>query len=385
MKKFLSIILTCALAVAFSGCIGNQVTSKGEYVPFIMHTDAKFAVFDNFTVQKNVRKFDSFKEEVLALLNDIENSLSVTKSTSYVTEFNNAQAGETVQLDKHTYNVLKIAYDMYVFTEGYYNPAVYYSVQAYGFNDSAKTPSSAAELPSAEDVAKYVELSTHFAELSLYEEDGKFYAVKPRYTVEVDGQALSLKVDLGGIGKGYTADLVDDLFDEYGYTMGYFVFGSSSIACKKYADGANFNLSGTDPRCDYLTDADDTYFKVNVSNTSLSSSGDYENFYYLDTDGDGKEELLCHVFDPHTGKPVNTGVMCATVIGGSAADNDALTTAIMAMGAQKAIKFINSKIPEKQVIFACDGGAKGYTYYTNMAEGSYEITDSKYSPFAPGE
>lgn len=381
---------------AFAGCTetnGNDtdalknITSKGNYWPFIMHTDATVAVFDDFTVEENESKFYEFKDEVQALLNGIEDSLSATKSSSYVTKFNNAEAGATVQLDEHAYNVLKIAYDMYEFTEGYYNPAVYYSVQAYGFNGSSKVPASAAELPSAEDVAKYVELSTHFADLSLYEENGKFYAVKPEYTVKIGGQTLSLKVDLGGVGKGYTADLVDALFDEYGYTMGYFIFGSSSITCKKYGNGETFNLSGTDPRFDYVNwedDDDDTYFKVKVSDTSLSSSGDYENFYYLDTDGDGEEELLCHVFDPHTGKPVNTGVMCATVIGGSAAENDALTTAIMAMGAQKAIEFINSKIPEKQVIFACDGTA-GYTYYTNMAEGIYEITDSKYSPFVLGE
>lgn len=404
MKKLISVICAGLLlaSTAFIGCAEPEVppppsddlpqnkntTSKG-WNGFLMNTTAQLAVFDDFEEEENVEKFNNFVAEARDLLEDIESSLSATKSTSYVTKFNNAEAGATVQLDEHAYSVLKIAKSVYEFTEGYYNPAVYYSVQAYGFNGgSSKPPSSVSGLPFSVDIEKYVDLSTHFAELELYEEDGEYFAVKPEYTVEVGGKTLSLKLDLGGVGKGYSADLIDDLFDEYGYTMGHFVFGSSSITCKKYNNGATYNLSGTDPRFDYVNweaDNDDTYFKVKVSDTSLSSSGDYENFFYLDSDGDGVEEVFCHVFNPFTGKPVNTGIMAATIIGGSAAEDDALTTAIMAMGAEKAVQFINEKIPERQVIFAYDGGASGYKYYTNMAAGSYEITDSKYSPLELGK
>lgn len=342
-----------------------------------MATNATLAVFDDFENDENIEKFENFRDEVRSLLQTIENSISATKTTSYVYKFNNAAAGATVTLDEHAYRVMSIAKSVYEMTDGYYNPAVYYSVQAYGFNGSKNDIKSVDDLPPEDEISKYVELSQYFGEVELIEEEGEYYAVKPNRTVEVDGKALSLKVDLGGVGKGYSADVVDGLFDEYGYTMGYFNFGSSSMSTKKYKDGGTFGLSGIDPRFDYVNweaDDDETYFKVRVSDTRLSTSGDYEQFFTL---GDTR---YCHVFDPTTGRPVQTGVMTATVIGGSAAEDDALTTAIMAMGAEKAVEFITNKIPERQVIFAYDGGASGYKYYTNMADGSYEITDSKYSP-----
>ena len=53
----------------------------------------------------------------------------------------------------------------------------------------------------------------------------------------------------------------------------------------------------------------------------------------------------------------------------------------MAMGAEEAIKFIGEELTAlgKKVIFTVDCGAEGYKYYTNMAEGSYEIKASNFS------
>ena len=62
----------------------------------------------------------------------------------------------------------------------------------------------------------------------------------------------------------------------------------------------------------------------------------------------------CHVIDPTTGKPVNKGIMSVTIIGGSAGSADALTTAVMAMGREKALQFIESKLTDRKVVFLCE-------------------------------
>ena len=69
--------------------------------------------------------------------------------------------------------------------------------------------------------------------------------------------------------------------------------------------------------------------------------------------------------------------MSATVIGGSAAENDALTTAIIAMGQNSAVEFINSKLTQKQVVFTCE--SDGYKYYTNIPEGFYEVVNESFT------
>ena len=62
----------------------------------------------------------------------------------------------------------------------------------------------------------------------------------------------------------------------------------------------------------------------------------------------------CHIIDPTTGKPVQSGIMSVTIIGGGAAEDDALTTAIMCMGKDKAIKFIEEKLTDRRVVFTVE-------------------------------
>ena len=156
-----------------------------------------------------------------------------------------------------------------------------------------------------------------------------------------------MKLDLGGIGTGYAVDCVDKLFDEYGYKFGYFNFGASSMLVKKHVTNGNYNISFINPR----SITRDTYLTTSICNEKLSTSGDYEQYYILDG------TRYCHIIDPDTGKPVQTGIMTVTIIGGqkeyTAAENDALSTALMCMGKDKAIKFIEEQLTDRRVVFTC--------------------------------
>ena len=153
-----------------------------------------------------------------------------------------------------------------------------------------------------------------------------------------------MKLDLGGIGKGYAVDKIDGLFDEYGYEFGYFNFGSSSILFKSNVKAGSWNLGLSGPRSINR----DAYLQTKVRGEKLSTSGDDEQYYKI-----GKTRY-CHVIDPATGKPVQTGIMSVTVIGGGAAQADALTTAIMCMGKDRAIEFIEGKLTDRKVTFTCE-------------------------------
>jgi thiamine biosynthesis lipoprotein len=217
-------------------------------------------------------------------------------------------------------------------------------VQAYGFTSGSKYPTSASGLPSDSDVEQYKALASHFGELDLYENDGKYYAVKPAETVQVGGQTLSMKIDLGGIGKGYAVDKIRELYDEKGFEYGYISFGTSSVGLFRHSTQGRFTLGLNSPR----TLFGDNYMTLKVNDVNISTSGDYEQYYEIDG------VRYCHIIDPTTGKPVQTGIYTATVIGGSAAEDDAYTTAIMTMGKDKAIEFINSKLKDRLVAFTCN-------------------------------
>ena len=309
-----------------------------------MLADAQLVVAANFNADGAEEKYNAFAKSVGNTLNSIDKALSSTVQNSDIYKFNTAEAGSVLEISEITYQVLSIAKSVYKLTEGYYNPALYYNIQAYGFGGATARPENNSQLPSDERIAKYNELASHFNDIEVTSGDGKYYAKKPSFTVEEDGQTLTVRLDLGGIGKGYAVDRIDELFDEYGYSYGYFSFGSSSMLIKNHVTDGAYSLFLTNPR----SPSRDTYFKVPVRCEKLSTSGDNEQFYNID----GKR--YCHVIDPTTGKPVSTGITSATVIGGGAAEADALTTAIMAMGKERAVKFVGQKLTDRKVIFTCE-------------------------------
>lgn len=313
-------------------------TSRDNLYKNVMNTDATLTVYADFSNAGTVQKFSEFSDKVAETLTEVEESLSVTLESSYAYKFNSAEPGDTVEVDKTFYDVLSLAYKMYVFTDGFYNPAVYYSVCAYGF-DKKEQPK---ELPKDEDIEKYAELSTAFKDIE-FSQDGGYFIKKPEKTVQVGGESYSLKVDLGGIGKGYATDAINAMFGEYGFDYGLFNFGRSSIALKKHYSKGDYVLALMEPRRNSAH-----YISFAMHDVCVSSSGDYENYYTVNG------VRYCHIIDPTTGKPVQTGIMSATVAGGSAAENDALTTAVMAMGREKAISFIEEKLTDKYAVFTYD-------------------------------
>lgn len=316
--------------------------SKRHLFYGIMNTDAELVVSypDGENAELN---YNMFIAAVANVLNNIDESISSTKENSDINKFNAMSAGEEMQISSITYEVLKVAKDMYSFTDGCYNPALYYNVLSYGFGVAKPYPSSAEELPGDEEIEKYTDLSKHFSDIELKEDDGRHYVKKPEYTVTVDGQICSIKLDLGGIGKGYAVDTVDKLFDEFGYEYGYFNLGSSSMLVKNNVQQGTYNLGLANPR----SSDRNPYLTVEIRNEKFSTSGDNEQRYFID----GKR--YCHIIDPSTGKPVQKNIMSATVIGGGAAESDALSTAIMCMGGERAKQFVAEKLKDKKVAFIC--------------------------------
>ena len=367
--------ILCAAASAMCGCGGGEESEAADYrysTIYAMNTSALLVVYDDFSAPGAEEKFARFEGEARGIIAEVENSLSVSKEGSSVLAFNGAEAGAKVEIDVHAYEVLSAAERVYADTDGYYNPAVYYNVSAYGFNGGT-FPASEEDIPTDGEIAAYGEIYSRFGELTLTVEGDKYYAIKPSVTAEYGGTVYSMKVDLGGIGKGYAADLIDGLMDEYGYGCGYFSFGTSSIALKRFADGGDFTLGFTDPRAPW-----DEYLSAPVSDRCISTSGDYENYFELG----GKR--YCHIFSPVTGRPVETGIMSATLIGGSAAENDAYTTAIMAMPPEKAAAFIAEKLSSRLAVFTLSA-ADGLKYFTNIGEGGYTILNGRYTPYVGAE
>ncbi|MCD7729216.1 MAG: FAD:protein FMN transferase [Clostridia bacterium] len=348
LKRF-----ACALAVIFAAVFlicplpVNNTASAATSEPYsktmyVFGTSADLVLYGDFSSEESQAANKDFGNMVSSYLYSLESRLSTTYKTSYVYAFNNAAAGATVQIDEDTYNILALALEIYEETGGYYNAGVYNSVNLFGFGEGG---SGITEVPEDEYIQAFLTLSQCFGDITLYGQDGSYYAVKPADTVTVGGTEYSLSIDLGGIAKGYATDKVKEMLSQYGYGYSYFSFGSSSmyIARSYSSEDGLWTLSVRNPR----SQSGEGYATTRAAEAAISTSGDYEN--YCEIDG----VRYCHIINPETGLPVNVscsggvysqtaGIISATVIGGSAAANDARTTAIMAMGIEKAVEYCSS-------------------------------------------
>lgn len=356
----------------------SQVNSYARTYPVIFGTDAYLRLYlpidiSDEELAQATEKANALHEEIKALLTSLDSSMNIANENSYISQFNSAEAGSEIEIDYHTYQVLSIAIKMFEETDGYYNPGVYYSVDLYGFGvrvdynerrpydrDDYRT-----QLPEEKYVTAFQQLGESFAEVSTYQRDGKYYVSKPEKTVTVEGQTYSLAMDLGGIGKGYAIDLVDGLIDEAGFEYGYFNFGSSSQAINgSLSEDGKFELQFQHPRA--LLGVG--YLSTRAANVAISTSGDYILSYTIDG------TRYSHIINPKTGAPIRTGIATATVLDGrvgvySAAEADARTTALCAMGVEKATEYMNELTEQGiMVAFLHENGIGWLTLYTNMEE-----------------
>jgi thiamine biosynthesis lipoprotein len=122
-----------------------------------------------------------------------------------------------------------------------------------------------------------------------------------------------MEIDPGGIGKGYAVDRLAAVFEENGIRSALISGGGSSI----YAIGAppqdpnGWKVNIKNPR-----NTSQTAASVYLKNESLSTSGNYEKFFFAD----GK--LWSHIMDPRTGYP-SMGMLSVSVITPKTIDSEA--------------------------------------------------------------
>ena len=340
MKKIIALFF--ALTFVIFNLTACKSTEQKVYTN-LFGTEIKIVVND----VKSGKKYKEFTSELTKTLENL-NSIS-TLSGSELSKINNAQVGEKVKVLPETYFLLSKSQDLYHFTNQKFNPAIYPLSALWNFTPDKFNGSTANyTLPQNEDIVNALS-HIDFDKLELSIDNG-YYVTKRD----------DIKIDIGGIVKGYAGDLIFELFSAYGYADAYASLGSSSIVTV-----GDFPVSIRNP---LSTNVGDTYVKIQTNDkTAISTSGDYERYYYID----GKK--YCHIIDPATGKPIETDVLSATVVGRNSTTCDALSTALCAMSKDVATSFIRDKLSDYSVFIVY----KDMTVLTNS--NSYTLTNNSFT------
>ncbi len=151
-----------------------------------------------------------------------------------------------------------------------------------------------------------------------------------------------MRIDLGGIAKGYSVDRGIEILRKQGITRAMVnAGGDTRIIGDRF--GRPWVVGVRDPDHEGKT-----FLKLPLTDTAFSTSGDYERYF----DEDGKR--FHHIIDPKTGDSARK-CRSVTVISSNATRTDALTKSVFIMGPEEGIAFINTLSDADAVAVAPDG------------------------------
>jgi len=154
--------------------------------------------------------------------------------------------------------------------------------------------------------------------------------------------APGVRIDLGGIAKGYAVD------------RSIALLAARGIDHARVTAGGDSRLLGDRRGRPWMVgirhpdDAGRVVLRLPLEDTAVSTSGDYERFF----DEDGVR--YHHIIDPATGKSPHA-VRSVTVIGPDATLTEGLTKSLFILGPERGIALIDAREDVDAVIVASDG------------------------------
>ncbi len=158
----------------------------------------------------------------------------------------------------------------------------------------------------------------------------------------------NVKIDLGGIAKGYAVDRGIAILKSAGVQYATLTAGGDSYFLGLHKDRP-WNVVIQHPR-----DQKKNVLMLPVADMAVSTSGDYERYFMQD------DKRYHHILQPKTGKSANE-LMSVTIIGAETMRTDALSTSVFVMGVKEGLALIN-RLPDVDAVLI---DREGKMYYSN--------------------
>lgn len=326
MKKTAVLSGMLAVTLLLSGCSAQQTADAAKTAPASANpadTEAPAATqtatvdpaekttgvgfyFDTVVTITLYGADSTLMDDIWAACRRYEDMLSKTVAGSDVSRINQA-GGETVTVDAETWNVLSEAKKLNRMTGGAFAITIAPLTAQWDFTGGTnRMPTDAerlAALPLVDD-----------EQLQLGEGN----------TVTLPA---GMQIDLGGIAKGYIADQVAALVR--GRCSGAMLnFGGNVYAVGTKPDGSAYRVGVQDPDD---PNSSNPIGIVSVVDKSVVTSGIYERGFTIDG------VRYHHILSPWTGLPSDSDLASATIIAQSSMDADALATACIVLGSERAL------------------------------------------------
>ncbi len=261
----------------------------------------------------------------------------------------NDNAGENaITVDERIIDLLSFSSEQYENSSGYVNIAMgsitsiwhEYRTNAISSPENAQIPTT-IELS---DAAQYID----FSQIEIDHQSSTIYLPE------------GMSLDVGGIAKGYVTDELAKVFAKHEITSGYINLGGNVKVIGPKPDGSAWNVGIKH----YESSSSDLLYLLEIENLSLSTSGSYERFYTAEG------QAYHHIINPDTLFP-GEYFLSVSVICESAAEADAISTALFNMTLDDGIAFVENLDGVDAIWISADESV-------TMSEGAKKIIVKEY-------
>ena len=325
MKRQLAALLLTIFALSLTAC-GETAAESETRTVYAMDTVMNLTVYG-----ENAAAALESAEKELHTLDEAVLSRTAEGSELYALNTSN---GETVEYgaDDILPALIETALTISDATDGAFDPTLAPVLDAWGFTKDERRVPSADELK---------ELLSHTG------------CGKGALEKTADGWTVTLldgaQLDLGGIAKGYAADLLRAQLEKEGVTSATLDLGGDVFVMGRKTDGSDWRIAVKDP-----ADTESYLGVVSAADKFIVTSGVYER--YFEENG----VRYHHIIDPDTLMPLNY-FDSVTILCNDSGKADALSTALF-----------NMTIPDGKALLE---NLEGVDAIWVLPDGSYDCTE----------
>ncbi len=335
MRKYVIPIagLTMA-AVVFSGCgSGNVSKSQDKKVKEEVTTSSDsgkserdiFAMDTYMTVTAYGDNSEDAVDKAEKRIEELDSLLSTGDEGSEVYALNQSGHGK---LSEDGMYLLKKSLEINKSTDGAFNPAIYPIMELWGFTDQNYKVPDEAQIKEKLKLTDVLQIK--------YDES----------TGQVDLETDGMKIDFGGIAKGYTSSQIMKIFEENGIESGMVSLGGNVQVLGGKPDGSSWRVAVQNPN------EEENYLGIlEIKDKAVITSGGYERYF----EENGK--TYHHIIDAANGYPADSGLTSVTIICSDGTLADGLSTSLFIMGLDKAAEYWDAHRDEfDMILYTKDGG-----------------------------
>jgi len=302
MKYTFSLLIILLVSCSFNQNANRMVSNFG------------YAQGTSYSIKYMVNDEIDYHNQIDSLFLVIDASLSTYLSSSLISRLNKGDTG--LLLDTHFVNVFNTSQQVSSRTKGLFDCTIAPLVNAWGFGVEAATD----EIDSIK-IQKIVN-QIGYENLSL---QGDSLLSNPK----------GMTIDFNALAQGYTVDVIASFLEQRNITDFMIEVGGEIRVSGLNSRGKNWIIGIDKPNKD-IDQSDRFQLKINLTNKSLATSGNYRKFY------EKNNKIYSHTINPKTGFPVQHSLMSASVVADDCISADAYATAFMVMGVKETKAFLKS-------------------------------------------